>query len=259
MVPKKRKKQRGIDNDTFKGDVCACKNAGERNGAGTGGSDSGLSGASSANAGLKTKVSCTPEVSSNVSSDSAVGVGEPSVAGIEAPVVREEIELTKEQIAELVKKAAERDEIFALLQRVQADYLNSQKRHLREKEEWAKFMVSGLISELLQGLDHLGMAVESIGANSSPEQIRDGIELTRREFMRVLEKYGLKRMEVKGQPFDPSFHEALMVEESSQLPPGTVMEEIRAGYMLHNRVLRAAQVKVSKTPADTGQVITPQV
>lgn len=125
--------------------------------------------------------------------------------------------------------------------RVQAEFIRAQERMRREKEEWSKYMVEGVIRELLPSLDALDQCLSQL---SSPE-VRKGIELVRKEMLRALGKFGVREIEPEGQPFDPRLHEAVQVGDSKDHSPNTVLEVFKSGFMIHDRVLRPARVKVS--------------
>ena len=83
-------------------------------------------------------------------------------------------------------------------------------------------------------------------ALSTVERIRGGIDGTRRQLVQVFERHGIKRLQVVGQPFDPHQHEAMFEAPSGEFPPGTVVQEVQAGYLLHDRLLRPARVGVAQ-------------
>jgi len=147
----------------------------------------------------------------------------------------------------LRQKAQERDEIFERLQRTTADFLNYQKRVRKQQEELRQYAVQSLVEALLPCLDNFDHAIAA--AENSPDQgLLQGVKLVEQEFLRVLNNAGVERMKVVGQKFDPNYHEAVVQEESDEVENHTVLEELRAGYTLHGRVIRAAQVKVSRKP-----------
>lgn len=149
-----------------------------------------------------------------------------------------------EQELEKVKLTA--DEHFKSLQRAVADFQNLKKQTVAEKTEFVKFANASLVLNLLEVFDDLERAI-----NSTPEEITKsdwykGILLVRQNFLNKFEKEGLKRMQVMGQKFDPNLHEALMYQQSSDIQPEHIISEVKGGFLLGDKVLRPAQVIVSK-------------
>jgi molecular chaperone GrpE len=150
-------------------------------------------------------------------------------------------------IAELESKNREIQSLFDRLLRLQAEFENFKKRTARERAELIKFANEGLLQEMIPVLDSLHRAIESVKADSNMGNLLEGLELVRRLLSVVLEKAGVKEITAQGRPFDPQLHEAILVEESGAHPDNMVIEEIQRGYLLHNRVLRPAMVKVAKS------------
>jgi len=161
----------------------------------------------------------------------------------------QEAEATEGQklTAALDKARQEASEAQDKLLRLAADFDNQKKRLQREKETALKFAEEILIKELLPSIDNLERALnqDRTGENFS-EQLLKGVEMTYRGLMDTLEKHGLQQLQSIGAPFDPNFHEALALEESSEVPEQSILQEYEKGYLLKNRLLRAAKVVVSK-------------
>ena len=157
----------------------------------------------------------------------------------------------REMLEELRRKAEERDAIFEKLQHTTADFVNYQKRMRKECESLRQFAVQELVTALVPCLENFDHALAA--AESSPDQaLLEGVKLVEQEFVRVLQNFGVERMQAKGAKFDPNLHEAVMQEEDDAVPHETILEELRAGYTLNGRVVRAAQVKVSRHPDPQG-------
>jgi len=137
--------------------------------------------------------------------------------------------------------ARERDELRALAQRVQADFENYRKRVLREQTALAERAAESLIEQLLPVLDNFELALLSL--EEADEKIRKGVELVYADFISVLERHGLERIDAEGVPFDPEVHEAVLHDAGEGEPK--VVETMRTGYRLRGRVLRPAMVKVA--------------
>lgn len=137
------------------------------------------------------------------------------------------------------------------LLRVAADFENYRKRIEREKGDYLKYANERLLRDLLTVADNLNRAMESARSAGDSQAITDGVGLVLSDLIKVLAKYGVKPMLVKGRPFDPLFHEALQTAETDEVEPGTILEEVQRGYTMNDRVLRAALVVVSASPEET--------
>jgi len=150
--------------------------------------------------------------------------------------------------ADLAACKAEAEQNRDLYLRARADMDNLRKRAQRDKEDFARFANEGILKEIIPVLDNLERAIEHAGANGGQgEGLLQGVEMTISQFTKVLEKFNVRPVESKGQPFDPSLHEAVGHLEVTDLPPNTVAQELQKGYLLHDRLLRPALVLVSKT------------
>ncbi len=130
--------------------------------------------------------------------------------------------------------------------RKQADFENFRKRMQKEKQEVIQFSNKQLLLDIVPVLDDFERAIKSAEESEDFTSFHDGILLIERQFYNLLErKWGLKRMDSKGSPFDPQFHEAIATEESKDHDQAVVIEDYQKGYLLHDKVLRAAKVKVS--------------
>ena len=135
------------------------------------------------------------------------------------------------------------------LLRLSAEFDNFKKRTQREMTDFRKYANESIIKELLTVVDNLERAVdvgataEDAGAESG---MIEGVDLTLKGILKVLEKYKVTPVEAAEKPFDPNFHQAVMQEESDEHPEGTVLKELQKGYLLHDRLIRPAMVVVSK-------------
>lgn len=142
------------------------------------------------------------------------------------------------------KQKNKAEEYLQLLQRIQADFDNFRKRTAQERSDWSKYCSQRLATSLLPILDNFERALQAGGDDIN--SFRGGIELIYRQLKDALEKDGIKTMETVGKEFDPNFHEAVMQGPSEDYPDNTVIEEFQKGYLLVDRVLRPAMVKVAK-------------
>ncbi|MBN2831210.1 MAG: nucleotide exchange factor GrpE [Candidatus Omnitrophica bacterium] len=158
-----------------------------------------------------------------------------------------EIILKESEYLKLKEDADKASEFAEKILRLQADFENTRKRIEREKQDFVKFANEGIILELLNILDDLERTVSLAEAQKQdPEAFLKGVEMILAHLYEMLKEYGVKPLEAKGKIFDPHCHEALMQVEDKELPEHSVMEELQKGYMLNDRVIRTAKVKVSK-------------
>jgi len=171
--------------------------------------------------------------------------------------VEEKVKDREKEIEELKKRAEEKEkearEHHDRLLRMAADFDNYKKRAAKEKEEWIKFANEDLIRSILPFIDNLERAVNHSEKTKDAQTLTEGIKLTLQQLLQALSKFGVSPIESVGKPFDPSMHEAMMVVESSQHEPNRVVEEFQKGYLLNDRLLRAATVSVSKLPENENQ------
>lgn len=168
-----------------------------------------------------------------------------------APPAAEEkkVELTEKELKDLLRKAEERDDYLDILLRTKADFQNYQKRVKKEFESLGRFAAQDIVQALLPVLDNFSRAIKSVGKTNSEGfgKFLHGIEIIRNQFLSALEGFGIKTIHVQeGQAFNPEFHEAFLEEEHNELPHHTILEEIEPGFLLYDRVLKPAKVKVSK-------------
>jgi len=133
--------------------------------------------------------------------------------------------------------------------RSNADQQNQQRRHQREREELRKYATSGLLEDLLPALDSLALGLESASTQADGRAVAEGFRMAVGQLRGILSSQGLIEVNPTGQPFDPARHEAVGSEASATVADGTVLRVARAGWLLHDRVLRPAAVFVSSGPA----------
>ena len=150
----------------------------------------------------------------------------------------------EKEIEELVK---EKDSYYAMAQRSQADLVNYKKRASEEKEEIRKSTNFFMILKILPIIDDFDRAISIIPDDSIKSSWGEGLVLVQRNLINTLESLGVKKIEAKGNEFDPREHEAILYEESKTLSEGIVVNVIRDGYKLKDQVIRPAQVTVSKS------------
>lgn len=153
--------------------------------------------------------------------------------------------------AEIIALAQERDAERERALRLAAEVENTRRRLERDKADAVQYAAAAFARDMLSVADNLGRALDAIPAdNESFKAIRVGVEMTNRELITIFERNGIKRIPATGLPLDPNHHQA-MVEVESDAEPGTVVDEMQAGYTLKDRLLRPALVTVAKAPART--------
>ena len=150
---------------------------------------------------------------------------------------------------ELEKLRADLDDASDRALRAQAELDNYRKRARRELEDERRYAALPLLRDLMPVLDNMQRAIEAGEKSPQAAGLLDGIKLVAQNLTNVLAKHECKKIEALGQPFDPAVHEAISQQPSAEHEPGTVMFVAQDGYVLHDRVVRPAQVIVSKSPA----------
>jgi molecular chaperone GrpE len=161
--------------------------------------------------------------------------GEAMDAGAaEAPMVTE---------AEYEQVKRERDQLLDRIARLQAEFENARRREAKERMEFRDYALGQAAEGLLPVLDNFDLALKS---NGSPEQFRAGVDLIAKQLDEAVRGLGLTHVETVGTQFDPHVHEALGQVETAEFPDGAVMQEIRRGYKVKDRLLRPALVQVAR-------------
>jgi len=149
--------------------------------------------------------------------------------------------------AKLQSKEVEAQENYDRLLRISAEFENYKKRSAREMEDFRKFANQALLKEMLSVVDNLELALGSAKEDQTTDNpLIEGLNLTHKEILRVLEKFSVKPIAATGEPFDPTYHEAVMQEETDEFPENTIINELQRGYLIHDRLLRPAMVVVAK-------------
>jgi len=154
-----------------------------------------------------------------------------------------------EDVEALKAKAAQMEEWKDKCLRVAADLENYRKRVAREKMEQAKYATQHLLMRLLPTIDNFEAALQHAGAEQNPDSVQalvEGLKLTLGQLRAVLREVGVEEVNAEGQHFDPQVHEAVSHLESDEHPAGKVVQQLRKGYKLSDRLLRPATVVVSK-------------
>jgi molecular chaperone GrpE len=147
--------------------------------------------------------------------------------------------------AELQKIKAERDALLDRLARAQAEFENARRRAGKEQQEYRDYALSEAVKTLLPVFDSLERALQ---VKSDGAEFRNGVELIHKQLQAALAKLSVQQIAAKGEPFDPRYHEAIEMVETSDAPDHQVIEELQRGYKFKDRLLRPAMVKVAKNP-----------
>lgn len=182
------------------------------------------------------------EESKNQNNNPPPKTGEPSA---DPATAGQEVSLPKAEYEALLARLKDLEGLKDQLLRSAADFDNAKKRLLKEREEFIKFSQENLIRELLPVLDNFDRALAHLPETKDPsvKGVIAGIQMVFKQISEILKNQGLKRLETAGKTFDPHCHEAVgYVEKGGR--EDEIIEEVEPGYMLHDRLLRAAKVRV---------------
>jgi molecular chaperone GrpE len=159
-----------------------------------------------------------------------------------------EVDTLKGQIADLTDR----------LLRAHAEMDNIRKRGEREREETAKYAITKFARDVVTVADNFERAIQAVPAGAAEQDVAlkslvDGVSMTEREFINVLDRNGVRRINPKGEMFNPHQHQAMMEMHNADVAPGTILEVFQSGYVIEDRVLRPAMVVVAKGGAKPGK------
>jgi molecular chaperone GrpE len=152
---------------------------------------------------------------------------------------------------QLAKANATIDEQKDSVLRARAEMENARRRSEQEVDKARKYALEKFAGELLPVIDNLERAMQS--ANVEDELIKpllDGVDLTHKAFISIIEKFGMQVVDPQGEQFNPDHHQAMAMQESVDVPPNTVLAVMQKGYVLNGRLLRPAMVMVSRAPSE---------
>ncbi|MFB6273208.1 MAG: nucleotide exchange factor GrpE [Salinibacter sp.] len=169
----------------------------------------------------------------------------------------EEVEHLAEEVEELKD---ERDELNDRLLRKAAEFENFQRRMKQEKKRRHRAGKERVIESMLKVMDDFERALdaaedldEAEDVESAYDSLKGGVEMVFRKFRDELQSFGVEPIEAEGEPFDEHLHEAMMRQPTDDAEPGTVLQEIRRGYTMGDRVLRHSRVVVAAEPSENGE------
>ena len=161
----------------------------------------------------------------------------------EIAFLRSQLKAVKEELKSTDKEAGE---YLDYLKRLKAEFENHKRRSQKERERIVSWSNEDLIKQFLPVLDDLERAVDSSQQSKNHAGLVEGMRMILEKLRGVLQKQGLEEIKAKGEEFDPHFHEALMSVDLAEYPDNLVVEEMRKGYKLNDKILRPAIVKVNK-------------
>ena len=159
--------------------------------------------------------------------------------------LKKEIETLKEELCKEQEKA---ERYLTQLKYLQADFENFQKRMGKEIDQKIQLSNEGLIVNLLCVIDELELAVQAAKQTKNSDAIISGIEMVSKKLYETLSHEGLARIEAVGKPFDPIKHEAVQKIVTKEYSDGIIIEEVRKGFVLRDKVIRPSMVKIALTP-----------
>lgn len=177
--------------------------------------------------------------------DTTPGTGGAGPDATEVPPAGESLEALRAELAARAREAAEAQDRHL---RALAEFDNYRRRTLREREEWRQRAQEDLLREILPVLDNFDRALAVAPAPGADAGFRAGVELIHRDFLKALERVGVRPFAAVGEAFDPQRHEAVARVERADVADHTVVAETVRGYLVQDRVLRPAQVVVAVEP-----------
>ena len=160
--------------------------------------------------------------------------------------------VTPEQFEELKQRAAKADEHWERLLRATADFDNFRKRAARERQESIRFANEALLEKLIPVLDNFDMALAAAAQSAQGEatqSLQTGINMIYQQFKQALIDSGLEEIDATGKHFDPNLHEAVSQRDEVDVPEGQVVQQLRKGYRLRERLIRPATVIIARKPS----------
>lgn len=159
--------------------------------------------------------------------------------------------LSAEEIQELKEQAAKAKQHWENVLRTTADFENFKKRVARERQEASKYLHESILKSLIPVLDNFDMALaaSSEAQASSVQSLQAGVRMIHQQLRNALREAGLEEIDATNKTFDPNWHEAVSQQETTEVPEGQVVQQLRKGYKLRDRLLRPAGVIVAKRPS----------
>lgn len=177
----------------------------------------------------------------NAGTEAAAAADPAEAAGADTPSPDTRVAELEAQIADLTDR----------LLRAHAEMDNIRKRAEREKADTAKYAVTKFAGDIVLLADNFQRAISAVPAGAAEQDstlkgLVEGVAMMEREFLNVLERHGVKRIDAQGQPFNPHLHDAVMEQQNPDVPTGTIVQVFQQGYTIEDRVLRPSMVVVAK-------------
>lgn len=158
---------------------------------------------------------------------------------------QEETTSTEEVISDMTVMEQRLNELNNQYLRMAADFDNYRKRQAQERESLLKYGAENTMKGLLTVIDTFERAQQSLNGVDDAEKVKESFDIVLKQFTETLQKMGLKTIETAGQKFDPNLHEAVMQTPNNEVEDHTILQELQKGYMLDDRIIRAALVNVA--------------
>ena len=168
---------------------------------------------------------------------------------VQVPVTDGDDDGAPESQDALKEKAAKADEYWDRLLRQTADFDNYKKRAARERQEAIKYANESLLQKLIPISDTFEMALAATTKSDATNSLQTGVSMILGQLKATMAEAGLEEIDATGKTFDPNWHEAVSQKETSDVPEGQVVQQIRKGYKFRDRLIRPAGVIVAKAPA----------
>lgn len=162
---------------------------------------------------------------------------------IEDVVKEEEVQDDSQEVTNESSDDEKYQDLMDKFMRLQADFANYKRRTEAQKTEYVELGVKKIVNDLLPVLDNFERALDSVGEKDSTY---DGILMIKDQLTDVLKKEGIVEMKALGEEFDPTYHHAVLIEDSDEYDSGYVIEVLQKGYLINDKTLRPAMVKVSQ-------------
>jgi molecular chaperone GrpE len=174
----------------------------------------------------------------------------PEKSGAGSAEEGETAEVSLEEFEQLQAKAAKADENWERLLRLTADFENFKKRAARDRLDAIKYANEALLEKLIPVLDNFEMALASAPQTENADGFSKGVGMIYNQLKNVMTEAGLEEIDASNQPFDPAWHQAVSQKETDEVAEDSVVQQLRKGYKLRERLVRPATVIVAKPPAD---------
>jgi molecular chaperone GrpE len=158
----------------------------------------------------------------------------------------QELKTNGELEAELAETKKKSDEYLDNWRRTMAEFQNFKRRAEKDKADYGQYANQRLLKRVLDVLDSFGAGFKAVPDQFQNQPWVEGMRAVERQLLQILEQEGVTPMDSEGKDFDPNFHEAMLYEPAEGASEGQILDELQRGYMLHDRVLRPARVKVAK-------------